>query len=358
MICHRCSASVRQRGGDASIGVVPAAGRRTPPQPVRAIVSDLDGTLLRSDGTLSSATITTLRATRRFGGPFIVATSRTPRAVRRIAGHQVLGTVVCANGAIVWATERDEILDQTRFEPSALIAAVGRLARQVPDAAIALLSADTIFLDERYLAQRSKKGLADAVLAPNFGQVVNEHAVAAVSVRHPSLVAEQLLVPVSAAFAGTGEATFAGMTAVDVVPTGATKSAAVDRLLTDAGHHGESAVVFGDMPNDLGLFACLGWSCAVANSHPLVLQAADEIVPATTTMAWHVPSGDSCQGDAATPRPTCPRSTDARPCPAREASICCGPRRRHRRVIERVRSLHATRAVTSAGRHVRCRRAW
>lgn len=278
-ICYRCSASVHQRGGDASIGVVPAPGRRTPPQPVRAIVSDLDGTLLRSDGTLSSATITTLRATRKLGVPFIVATSRTPRAVRRIAGHEVFGTVVCANGAIVWTTERDEILDQTSFEPSALIAAVERLARQVPDAAIALLSADTMFLDERYLAQRSKKGLADAVLAPNFGQVVNEHAVAAVAVRHPSLVAEQLLVPVSAAFAGTGEATFAGMTAVDVVPTGATKSAAVDRLLSDAGHHGESAIVFGDMPNDLGLFACLGWSWAVANSHLLVLQAADEIVP-------------------------------------------------------------------------------
>jgi hydroxymethylpyrimidine pyrophosphatase-like HAD family hydrolase len=142
-----------------------------------------------------------------------------------------------------------------------------------------LLSADTMFLDERYLAQRSKKGLAYAVLAPSFGQVVNEHAVAAVAVRHPSLVAEQLLAPVAAAFAAAGEATLAGTTAVDVVPSGATKSTTVERLLTDAGHPGESAVVFGDMPNDLGLFACSGWVCAVANAHPLVLQAADEIVP-------------------------------------------------------------------------------
>jgi Cof subfamily protein (haloacid dehalogenase superfamily) len=261
------------------MGVVPAAGRRTSPQAVRAIVLDLDGTLLRSDGTLSSASMATLCATREIGVPLIVATSRTPRAVRRIAGHELLGTVVCANGAIVWSGEHDDVLEQTSFEPAALIAALERFGTQVPDAAIALLSADTMFLDERYLAQRSKKGLAGAVLAPSFGQVVYEHAVVAVAVRHPSLVAEQLLGPVAAAFAGAGEATFAGTTAVDVVPSGATKSTTVERLLTDAGHPGGSAVVFGDMPNDLGLFAWSGWACAVANSHPLVLQAADEIVP-------------------------------------------------------------------------------
>ena len=181
----------------------------------------------------------TLCATREVGVPLIVATSRTPRAVRRIAGPEILGTVVCANGAIVWSGERDDVADQNSFKPTVLIAALGRLARQVPDAAIALFSADTMFLHERYLAQRSEKGLADAVLALSFGQVVNEHAVDAVAVRHPSLVAEQLLAPVAAAFAGAGEATFAGTAAVDVVPSGARKSTTVERLLTDAGHPGE-----------------------------------------------------------------------------------------------------------------------
>jgi hydroxymethylpyrimidine pyrophosphatase-like HAD family hydrolase len=37
--------------------------------------------------------------------------------------------------------------------------------------------------------------------------------------------------------------------------------------------------VFGDMPNDLPLFEWAGWACAVANSHPAVLEAADEVVP-------------------------------------------------------------------------------
>lgn len=37
--------------------------------------------------------------------------------------------------------------------------------------------------------------------------------------------------------------------------------------------------MFGDMPNDLPLFQWAGRAFAVANAHPLVLAAADEVVP-------------------------------------------------------------------------------
>jgi hydroxymethylpyrimidine pyrophosphatase-like HAD family hydrolase len=255
------------------------AGRRAPPEVVRAFVSDLDGTLLRSDGSLSSVSLATVRRLRDIHVPLIVATSRTPRAIQRIGGHEVFGTVVCANGAIVWNAELDQVLAQTGFEPAGLITSLRRLGTLVPDAAIALLSAMTMFLDERYLAQRPKKGLAGAVLVPSLVQVANQAPIAAVAVRHPRLAGDQLRGPVAAAFAGVGEATLSGIRAVDVFPSGVTKAAAVNRLLTDAGRAVESAVVFGDMPNDLCLFACSGWACAVANADPVVLEAADEIVP-------------------------------------------------------------------------------
>jgi hypothetical protein len=100
---------------DARMDGVPAS-RRAPPDVVRAFVSDLDGTLLRSDGFLSSVSLATVRRIRDVDVPLIVATSRTPRAIQRIAGHEVLGTVVCANGAIVWNAVHDQVLDQTGFD--------------------------------------------------------------------------------------------------------------------------------------------------------------------------------------------------------------------------------------------------
>jgi glycosyltransferase AcbS len=42
----------------------------------------------------------------------------------------------------------------------------------------------------------------------------------------------------------------------------------------------EGTVAFGDMPNDVPLLTWAGWGAAVANAHPLVLEAADEVVPA------------------------------------------------------------------------------
>ena len=78
------------------------ADDRRRPAPLGAVVSDLDGTLLRSDGSLSRATARLLPTVADMGIPFVVATARTPRAIRKIGGHDGLGRVVCANGAVLW----------------------------------------------------------------------------------------------------------------------------------------------------------------------------------------------------------------------------------------------------------------
>ncbi len=85
--------------------------------------------------------------------------------------------------------------------------------------------------------------------------------------------------------------------AVKVVPTSTTKSTTGERLLTDASPRGESADVFGDMPNDLGLLHA--WDGRAPSPAPTqwCSRQPDEIVPRTKTMAWQAPSGDSCQDE-------------------------------------------------------------
>ncbi len=79
-----------------------------------AVVSDLDGTLLRSGGYLSPATATALRTARGAGVEVLLATARTPRGIRKIPGYEELGVVVCANGAVVWDARKEEILEEAR----------------------------------------------------------------------------------------------------------------------------------------------------------------------------------------------------------------------------------------------------
>lgn len=252
------------------------AGRRSQPR-IIGVVSDFDGTLLSSDAALSPSTMQLFPDLRDLGLPLVVATARTPRAIRKVVGHEHLGRVVCANGAIVWDARSDEVVRESCFESTSLAAAISRLREALPQAGVALLSAQMMFLDETYLALR-QAGADGAEVFSDLDPVLSLHRIVMVAVRHPRLTADQFVTSVSQVFTDIGTASFAGG-AVDIAPRGATKAVAVAREMANAGCSAEGTVVFGDMPNDLPLFAWSGWACAVANAHPTVLEAADEIVP-------------------------------------------------------------------------------
>ena len=241
-------------------------------------VSDLDGTLLRSDGRLSSATIDMFGTLRRQGVPFVVATARTPRGVRKIAGHEVFGRMVCANGAVVWDAGRNEVIWDLAFDGPTLADAVARVSEALPDAGLAILSARTSFLDATSVALRGT-GPKDSVPLTDPGTVVSTHRIVMVAVRHATLRSEELCPIVSAAFAGAGLVTFSGLGAVEVAPLGMTKAVTVAVELDRLGCPPACVVAFGDMPNDLAMLAWAGHGCAVANGHSSVLAAADEIAP-------------------------------------------------------------------------------
>ncbi|MDQ6725790.1 MAG: HAD hydrolase family protein [Actinomycetota bacterium] len=193
---------------------------------VLGVVSDLDGMLLRSDGSLSPTTMSVLETLTGLGVPLVVATARTPRALRKVSGHGRLGRAVCANGAIVWDAGRDEVAQERWFGPSALAAAVHRLKLALPGAGVALLSARTMFLDDTYMGLRTKRADGAEVFS-DIDLVVSRHRIVMVAVRHPRLTADHLLTPTVEAFAGVGLASLAGLSVVDIVPGTTTKAFAV-----------------------------------------------------------------------------------------------------------------------------------
>jgi len=68
----------------------------------RLVATDLDGTLLRSDGTIDQRTRHALGAVEAAGVPVVLCTARPPRWLRPLAeatGHR--GVAVCANGGVI-----------------------------------------------------------------------------------------------------------------------------------------------------------------------------------------------------------------------------------------------------------------
>ena len=78
------------------------------------IAADLDGTLLRSDGSLSARTRAALAAAEAAGLTTVLVTARPPRSLAPIARDAGLGGLaICGNGALVYDLANEAIVRQT-----------------------------------------------------------------------------------------------------------------------------------------------------------------------------------------------------------------------------------------------------
>jgi hypothetical protein len=66
-------------------------------------------------------------------------------------------------------------------------------------------------------------------------------------------------------------------TLLEISAAGVSKATALTRLCQERGIDRTDVVAFGDMPNDLPMLAWAGHAVAVANAHPDVRAAADEV---------------------------------------------------------------------------------
>ena len=64
---------------------------------------------------------------------------------------------------------------------------------------------------------------------------------------------------------------------IEISAPGTTKGAGLARLAAELGIPPAEVIAVGDMPNDLSMLRWAGHGVAMANAHPTVLEAADEI---------------------------------------------------------------------------------
>lgn len=84
----------------------------------KLIATDLDGTLLRNDRTVSERTLRALRAATEAGVEVVFVTARPPRFVDELAaGSGLSGTAVCSNGALVYDVGTRTVLKSRTLPP-------------------------------------------------------------------------------------------------------------------------------------------------------------------------------------------------------------------------------------------------
>jgi len=243
----------------------------------RLIATDLDGTLLNSQGMVSERSIAALRAAHAADVIVVFATGRPPfvAAQEVLAVGPAVAYGVMANGSMICTLPDGESLYTIKFSSALAVEAIGKLRAHDPLFGFAMAS-DRGFSEEVGFAERMpvfRRATVDDVLTGHDG-ATETIKLLAFHHHHSALELLDIIPPIVGANLVVSHM---GTEAVELGPPGADKGAGLRWLCAHLGIDGADVMVFGDEINDLAMFDFAGHSVAVANAAALVRAAASEI---------------------------------------------------------------------------------
>jgi Cof subfamily protein (haloacid dehalogenase superfamily) len=241
----------------------------------RLVATDLDGTLVRSDATISARTRDALAAAEAAGLVVVLVTGRPPRWMPEVAaaiGHT--GLAICANGALLYDLHTAEVVGSRLLTADTLRAVIDALRREIPDLRFAVEYGMAFAHEPGYLHEWDI-GAQTRVLAADR---ISDDAAAKLLARHPTLQPDDLqqkaMDVLGERVTVTHSSTF-GL--LEISAAGVTKASALAEVAARSGIEPADVIAFGDMPNDVPMLTWAGRAVAVANAHPKVLAVADEV---------------------------------------------------------------------------------
>ncbi|MFF4208929.1 HAD family hydrolase [Streptomyces sp. NPDC001796] len=245
--------------------------------PYQLIATDLDGTLLRSDETVSERTREALAAATAAGAAHIVVTGRAvpwTRPVLDDLGYR--GLAVCGQGAQVYDAGEHRLLTSVTLDRQTAALALAKIEAEVGPLLLAasrdglegeVLVGPGYRVHDGPLPYQPIKDAADLWSAP-----LNK-----VYLQHPTLSDDELAEAAQQAAGGLVGVTMAGEGIVEILPLGLSKATGLSLAARRLGVKPAETIAFGDMPNDIPMFAWAAHGVAMANAHTDLKEVADEV---------------------------------------------------------------------------------
>jgi Cof subfamily protein (haloacid dehalogenase superfamily) len=254
---------------------------RTPPSlsnPLpRLVATDLDGTLVHSDGSVTPRTRAALNRLEELGIPVIFVTGRPLRWAVEVFEHVgEIGLAVVSNGSLVWNVHSHTIERERPLLPEAGLEVCRLIGEAVPGSAFAVETLEGIALEpafrERHPVPRgSRRGPIE---------ILFDRPAVKLLARHEEWDPLAYWAAAEEAVGARAEITWSSdSTLLEISAAGVTKASTLALVCADLGIVADEVVAFGDMPNDLPMLTWAGTSYAMANAHPSVAAAADRVAP-------------------------------------------------------------------------------
>jgi Cof subfamily protein (haloacid dehalogenase superfamily) len=244
---------------------------------IRLVATDLDGTLLHTDGTVTARTREVLNAVEELGVTVVFVTGRPVRWMdalwEHVGGH---GLAIVSNGGILYDV-RDHAVKMARTIPvDAGLEVAKRLRDAIPG---------TTFATERIEGFAKESGFMSRIPPPPDLRVgpaeeILDDQVVKLLARHEDAEPEEFWAEVESHVGHLVTTTWSSLGAlVEMSAVGVSKASTLELVCAERGIDASQVVAFGDMPNDLAMLEWAGTSYAMANAHSAVLDLAGKVAP-------------------------------------------------------------------------------
>ncbi|WP_069884133.1 Cof-type HAD-IIB family hydrolase [Streptomyces luteocolor] len=268
----------------ASTAPAPPAPSGPRPRP-RLIATDLDGTLLRDDKSVSDRTVAALAAAEEAGIEVFFVTGRPARWMDVVSAHvHGHGLAICGNGAAVvdlhGGPGTHRFVKVRELARECALDVVHRLRAAAPGTSFAIERIGGLHHEETYPPLHMEPGESVAPAEKLLAEIpadpaVAEQPVLKVLAFHPGLAPDEFLVLARAAIGDRATVTRSSPSALlEISGPGISKASTLELCCAERGITPEEVVAFGDMPNDIEMLTWAGTSYAMGNAHPDVVAAA------------------------------------------------------------------------------------
>ncbi|MEW1670569.1 HAD family hydrolase [Streptomyces albidoflavus] len=251
--------------------------RPAPVFPYKLVATDLDGTLLRPDDTVSERTREALAAATAAGAAHIVVTGRSVAWTRHVLDDlDYEGIAVCGQGAQVYHAGEQRLLTSLTMDRRLAVLAIEKIEAETGPLHLAAARDGLhgeVLIGPGYQVQ---DGPLASVPSTDRDSLWAE-PISKVYLQHPALGDDELA---AAALRIAGDlvgVVMAGPGVVELLPLGLSKATGLSLAARRLGTKGAETIAFGDMPNDIPMFGWAGHGVAMANAHRELKAVADEL---------------------------------------------------------------------------------
>ncbi len=244
---------------------------------LRLVATDLDGTLLHTDGTVTERTRRALTAVEDLGVTVVFVTGRPMRWMESLWAHVgEHGLAVCSNGGIVYDVRARAVRSTRPIPPEVGLQVAGLLREGVPGTTFALEKSHGFGKEPAFMERHP---LPPEITVGPLEELFDDGVVKLLA-RHEELDPEAFWAACEELVGHLVTTTWSSTGAlVEISAADVTKASTLALLCDELAVRADEVVAFGDMPNDLAMLEWAGTSYAMANAHPSVLELAGRQAP-------------------------------------------------------------------------------